>query len=59
MPARTFPGSNELLDEISNTDASDDGGAAPEFADLVEEYGIAEASRRWMAIFAAFDATET
>ena len=37
----------------------DDTQRAELFTRLVEEYGSAEASRRWMAAFAAQDATET
>ncbi|MEC7874990.1 MAG: hypothetical protein VX823_11010 [Actinomycetota bacterium] len=37
----------------------DDEQRAELFAQLVETYGSAEASRRWMAAFASEDATET
>ena len=37
----------------------DDKQRAELFTQLVEEYGSTEASRRWMAAFAAQDATET
>ena len=39
--------------------AADDADRSRIWADLVAEFGSAEASRRWLAIFAATDAPKT
>lgn len=49
------PGSNELLsdDDPEPTELP----TAGEFERMVQTYGREEASRRWMAIFSAFDSS--
>ncbi len=50
-PSAELPGSNDLLEELTPRQL--------DFDELVERYGRAEASRRWLAIFGAYDGAET
>ena len=53
------PAEGAFMTEHPDPSTLDDKQRAELFAQLVEEYGSTEASRRWMAAFAAQDATET
>jgi hypothetical protein len=46
-------------EQAAGVRAADESERARLWADLVAEYGRAEASRRWLAIFAATDAPRT
>jgi type IV secretory pathway VirD2 relaxase len=50
-------GTDEVSAEVVR--AADEAERARIWADLVDEFGSTEASRRWMAIFAATDAPRT
>ena len=51
----------QQMDDISAADvrAADDADRSRIWADFVTEFGRTEASRRWLAIFAATDAPRT
>ncbi len=50
------PGSNDLLSDDDDPEPGEMPGE-DEFERLVAAYGRAEASRRWMALFGAFDSS--
>ncbi len=53
------PGSNDLLSDDDDPEPVHqvEEPTAGDFERLVEKYGRAEASRRWMAMFGAFDSS--
>jgi len=51
------PGSNELLTDDESGGEPTEEELADAFDQLVENHGRAEASRRWMARFSAYDSS--
>ena len=56
MVSSPRPGSNELLSSAAETPEAVEGLTTAVFDQLVAVHGRAEASRRWMALFSAYDA---